>query len=113
MSLFYNSLVGNTTVPIMNLNKPRALTQWNGTFYAKGTFGGGTISWSVAVRGDTATLLPLTDYSGAAITSTANDIFNTNFGNGNSNSDCPRFYATMAGGSTLASVEVGVYDNQG
>lgn len=113
MTLFYTQLVGNTTVPIMNLHKPRALTDWQGTFYAKGTFGGGTISWQVAVRGDTATLLPLTDYTGTSITSTANDLFNTVFGNGNANTDAPRFYATMAGGSTLATVEVGIYDNQG
>lgn len=102
----------DSTFYIGTLHKPRALTQWSATFFAKGTFGGGTLSWQWIDNGDTAILLPLTDYTGAAITSTAADTFNVNFGNGNTNSDAPKFYATLAG-STSASITVGYLDNQG
>lgn len=107
------TLATNATAFIGTLHKPRALTQWSATFYAKGTFGGGTLSWLWSDDGTTVSLLPLTDYSGTAITSTANDSFNVNFGNGSLNNDQPKFYGTLAGGSSLASITFGYYDNQG
>ncbi len=109
-----NGAVGtNGTFLIGTLHKPRNLTQWGATFYAKGTFGGGTLSWLWSDDGTTVALLPLTDYQGVAITSTANDSFNVTFGNGNTLTDNPKFYGTLAGGSSLATVTFGYYDNQG
>lgn len=111
MARFSTTISSNTSVKLGTLHRPRALTQWNATFFAKGTFGTGTLSWSWADAGDTANLIPLTDYTGAQITSTATDSFNVNFGNGNTLEDQPSFYATLAG-STSASITLGYYDNQ-
>lgn len=105
------TLAADGTVKLGILHKPRALTQWNATFFAKGTFGSGTIAWLWADNGDTSTLLPITDYSGAAVTSTSNDSFNVNFGNGNKLADQPQFFATLTG-STNPSITLGYYDNQ-
>lgn len=113
MTRIATTISTNTTVEIGRLHRPRPLTNWQATFFAKGTFGGGTLSWFWADNNDTVNLLPLTDYTGASITSTANDSFNVTFGNGNKINDDPRFFGTLAGGSTLASITLGYYDNNG
>lgn len=107
------TFTANATKFLGAINKPRALTGWTGTFFTYGS-GYGTIAWQFSPDGTTANLLPLTDYAGTAITSTAADSFQSNFGNGSKLDDAPLLYATLTGGSTVAiSITAGYFDNQG
>lgn len=90
--------------------KAREYPTWKGLFFAYGTFGGGTISWKWSPVGSTATVLAMEDYTGTAITSTANDSFTGEFATGSKNTDRLRLYASLAG-STGASITVGHYNN--
>lgn len=91
------------------VRKKRDLTEWFGLFYAYGTFGSGTIAWQWSPDGGT-TKLAINDLSGAAITSTSNDNFVSNFATGSSLSDGIDLYITLTG-STNPSITVGYYDN--
>jgi hypothetical protein len=94
-----------------NVVKSRNYDVWKGLFYAYGTFGGGTVAWRWApVAGSTAVLLPMADYTGAAITSTANDSFTSEFVTGSKNTDHIQLYAVVTG-SAGASITLGFYDS--
>lgn len=92
-----------------NVRKKRDLPEWMGLFYAFGTWGSGTIAWRWSPDGGT-TKLDINDLSGNAITSNANDSFNSNFASGATNSDIVKLYAVLTG-STNASLTVGYFDN--
>lgn len=96
---------------IADVVKKRDFYQWFGTFYASGTWGGGTITYKVSVDGGT-TKIPLKDASGASITSNADDNFTTNLTTPAKLSQTTKLYASMAG-STNPSVTVTLDDNNG
>ena len=83
---------------------------WFATFFAYGTWGGTTLSWQWSPDGGS-TLLAMKDLGGNAVTSTANDSFNSEFGTGKHNSDKITLWVTLASGSGI-SLNVGFYDNQ-
>jgi len=79
------------------------------TINAAGTWGGGTITWKISFDNG-ATKNIMKDESATNVTSTADDMFNCNLGNGGTNIDAPIIYASMAG-SAGASVVVTLVDN--
>lgn len=97
---------------ICDVHRRRGATQYDATLFANGTFGGGTIAWLWSPDGGT-TKQPIKDMSGTAVTSTAADSFNVQFGNTTTNaaSDQIKIYATLTG-STSPSITVGVIDNR-
>lgn len=109
MALQQTQLTTNETVFLGNVHKNRQATQWFANFFAFGTFASGTINWLWSPDGGT-TKLAMTDYSGAAITSTADDSFGSNMGNGNTLTNAPKLYAMLTGAGT-ASITVGFFDN--
>lgn len=94
---------------VCNVNKKRDFEFWQATFFAYGSFGGGTVNWLVSPDGGTTKII-MYDASGSAYTSTANDDFTVTLGGGTTNSDCIKVYATISG-STDAVVNLAVFDN--
>lgn len=109
MSKQVQSLTTNTSVFLGNVVRPRNFDEWKGLFFVYGTFGGGTVSWLWSPDGGI-TKLAMTDYTGTAITSSANDSFKANFETGSDNNDRIQLYATLSGGSN-SNLTVGFYDN--
>lgn len=111
MSKYTNTLAADGTAQIAFVKKPRSLTDWLGTFFVTGTFGGGTLAWQWSPDGGT-TKLALKDLTGTAITSTAADSFNGTMGTASKNGEEPILYATLTG-STNPSLTFGVFTNEG
>lgn len=96
---------------ICDINKKRDLTEYRYAVNTYGSFGGGTITLKISTDGGT-TKVAMMDASGGPITSTANDNYTGNWGNGANNSDAPKLYASMSG-STNPSVKFDLFDNNG
>lgn len=103
------TLAADGTVALGPLHKPRGDNMWEATFFAKGTFGGGTLSFQWADDGDTANLIPMTDISGTQLSYTQPDCANARIGLGSGLTDQPKFYATLIG-ATAPSLTVGYLD---
>lgn len=109
---FTNSITTNVQTYICDIHRRKDTWVYIVTLYAAGTFGGGTISWNWSPDGGT-TILPIKSAAGTAITSTANDSFNVQFGNGDDilSANQLKIYATMAGAISPV-VTVGAIDNR-
>ncbi len=94
---------------ICNLTKSGKLNEYRYAANVYGTFGGGTVTLKISTDGGT-TKVAMMDASGAPITSTANDNYTGQWGNGSTNLDAPKLYATMSGG-TAAAVTYDFFDN--
>ena len=79
------------------------------TVDANGTWGGGTITWTISYDGGT-TFSPVKDLTGVSVTSSANDNFPIELGRKGYPQTVPQLCATMAG-STTPSVTVRLMDN--
>ncbi len=78
---------------------------------ARGTFGGGTLSFFVS-DDDGATLIPLKDLTRSAITFTGNDYIDGDIrGTTSTNSDVFEIWATLSG-ATSPSITVNIRDNR-
>ena len=89
--------------------------QFFATFFCGGTYASSSVSWNWTHANDTATLFPLKDLGGNAVTSTSasgNDSFNSEFGTGKNNSDHIALLVNLTGGSSLTNLKIGFYDNQ-
>lgn len=73
------------------------------------TFGSGTVTLKISTDGGT-TKTAMMDASGSPIASTAADNYTGQWGNGSTNNDAPKLYATMTG-STNPSVTYDFFDN--
>lgn len=111
MTRYIQVIAADGDTYIADIVKKRDFYQWFGTFYASGTWGGGTITYKVSVDGGT-TKIPLKDASGSSITSNADDNFTVNLTAADKLSQTTKLYLTMAG-STSPSVTVTLDDNNG
>lgn len=85
-------------------------TYWTATIFTTGTFGGGTVAYTVSPDNGV-TSIPLKNSAGTAYTATANDYQSSgNLGGSNNNSGDFSIWATLTG-STGATVTVTVFDN--
>lgn len=80
---------------------------YKATVYAYDTWGGGVLDWYWSPDGGT-TKISLKDLSGVAVSMTANDGINIEFGRGDRSNDI-EIYATLTG-STTPSLRLGVFD---
>lgn len=110
MANFRTTITTNSTTAICTITKPRALTEWFATLNAFGTFGGGTLAYSISTDGGT-TKVPMKDMSGTLYTTTANDAVNVATGVSNHNGFDPIIYAVLSG-ATTPSITVDVLDNR-
>ena len=94
---------------VCNVNKKRDFEFWQATFFAWGTFGGGTVNWLISPDGGI-TQIAMYDASGTPYTSTANDDFTATLGGGGALGDQIQVYATLTG-SVGATVNLAVFDN--
>ena len=78
---------------------------------AFGTFGGGTLSYSISTNGGT-TKTQIKDLTGIAYSTTTADCINVQFGVANHNGSEPTLYAVLTG-STNPSITIDVLDNIG
>ncbi len=109
MANFRTIITADGTTAIVTVGKPRALTEWLATFNAYGTFGSGTLSYSLSTNGGT-TKVGMKDLSGAAYSTTANDAINVVLGVANHLGFEPIVYAVLTG-STNPSITIDVLDN--
>lgn len=95
---------------VCTVNKKRASNDYEGTAFASGTFGSGTITLFVSPDGGT-TKVPLLNTSNTAISiATAAMASFRLAGSGSTNADSMIIYATLAG-STNPNLNVTIYDN--
>lgn len=109
MARYSQNITEDGTYLLATVNKPHNADFWVATFAAYGTWGSGTITWQFSPDGGS-TLLTMKDLSGTNMTSSDDDNFNVNLGDGSTNSDAIKVYATMAG-SSGANVNVVIFDN--
>lgn len=109
MSKYSVSIIGDGDYFICNLTKSGHLNEYRYAANVYGTFGSGTVTLKISTDGGT-TKTALMDASGAPITSTAADNYTGQWGNGSTNSDSPKLYATMSG-STNPAVTYDFFDN--
>lgn len=88
--------------------RPDAL-YYMATITAYGTWGGGSLAWNLSPDGGT-TLIPIKDLTGTAMVSTANDMFNVEFGAPHRNTETLKVYAVLTGSSS-PSITIDLYDN--
>lgn len=98
-----------TGTNVGTVDRRRDHVVWKATFFAYGTFGGGTVAYYWSPDNGT-TLMPLTDYSGNPITSAANDSFNSELCTGSHNTDKITIWIAL-NGATSPSLTIGFYDN--
>lgn len=103
------TLTTNTDYQIATVKRRDGAEAYMATINAGGTWGGGTITWKVSFDGGS-TKFTMKDESGSDVTSTADDMFNCNLGNGGGLTDAPIIYATLSG-SAGASIVVTLVDN--
>ncbi len=92
-----------------DVHRRSSVNEFMALVYATGTFGSGTVAWKFSPDGGT-TKIPLKDEGGNAASSTAAASFVIRMGNGSTNTTAPLIYASV-GGSTAASITVGMFDN--
>lgn len=109
MSQNFINVTLNGTYLVGNLVKKRDSNNFAMTCWVEGTFGSGTIAWRLS-RNSGTTTIPLSDYNGAAITSTAAGAFNSQPCTGNNNNDRVQLYVILTG-ATSPSLTVGFIDN--
>lgn len=97
-------------VYLCDLHRRRDADFYVASFFAAGTFGGGTVTLFVSLDKG-ATFIPLMPSGGTAVSFVGAGMVLTNFGNPSSNTDSIQFYATLAG-ATSPNVTVSVYDNR-
>ncbi len=112
MSKYTATITADGDYFICNITKSRHLNEYRYAANVYGiSFGGGTVTLKISTDGGT-TKVAMMDASGSPITSTTNDNYTGNWGNGSTNSDAPKLYATMSG-STNPSVTYDFFDNNG
>jgi hypothetical protein len=84
-----------------------APTQWTGTVVVYGTWGGGTITWKIKSG---ASYIAMTDLTGVAYTSAADDAFDASLGKASQAGTDLQVCAVLAG-ATGPSLTVELYDN--
>jgi hypothetical protein len=90
--------------------KPAHADTYKATIHIAGSsFGSGAVKLQSSPDGGT-TKVDLKDTSGAAYSTTANDVVNIELGDGGTNSDMIKLYAVMTD-STAPDVTVTVHDN--
>lgn len=99
------------TYPIVYVHKPRNATEWVATINAYGTFGGGTLSYSISTDGGT-TKTQMKDLTGTAYSTTTADAINVILGVPSNNVAARQtiLYAVLSG-STSPSLSIDVLDN--
>lgn len=90
--------------------KNRTYNMYYGTIIAAGTFGGGTLTFTVSPDGG-ATKVPMKDITGNVTSLTAGGMANVPFGVGSRIDDGIQVFATMTG-STTPSVTVSIFSNE-
>lgn len=108
MAQYQIPITSNGTYFICNVKKNRNLPQWYYTIWGEGTFGGGTISWSASRT--SGVYVPLTDLTDAAVTMTANKMYNGALNTGSHNTDRISIYAALTS-ATSPNLTAIVYDN--
>lgn len=111
MAKYTVPITANGDYFICNLTKSGRLNEYRYAANVYGTFGGGTVTLKISTDAGV-TKVALMDASGSPITSTANDNYTGQWGNGSTNSDAPQLYATMSGAAG-ASVTYDFFDNNG
>ncbi len=110
MANFRTTISADTAgTAICTVTKPRTLSMWMATINAYGTFGGGTLSYSLSTNGGT-TKTQQKDLTGVAYTTTTADTINMELGVANHNGAEPILYAVLTG-STSPSITIDVEDN--
>jgi len=109
MANFRTTISADTTgTALVTVNKPRILERYFATLNAYGTFGSGTLSYSLSTNGGT-TKVPL-KFNGSAYSATSADAVNIELGVANVNGFAPIIYAVLSG-STNPSITIDVEDN--
>lgn len=101
------------TLKICDLVRRRDAPFFIGTLIAKGTFGSGTVTFQLSDDQGT-TLITAKDYTGNAMTATANAVFTTQ-PLGDSTNNFPTAMLTLwatISGSTGATVTIDLFDNR-
>ena len=113
MAKYSVSITADTTgTKVCNVKKKRGLPRYEYTIMAYGsTFGAGTVSWFISPDNGT-TLIAMTDLADAAITMTANKMFDGGLAASSHNDDVLSIWVKMTG-STNPTVTAVVYDNNG
>ena len=112
MSKYTVTLSGDGSTKVCEIDRRRAdSNNWQGTAFISGTFGSGTVKLQFSPDGGT-TKFDSKDWSGTAISTTANAMFVTQpMGSGDKLTDFISVYATITG-STNPSVSVSLFDNR-
>lgn len=102
----------NTNVYVCNIVRRRnECNDWFATCTASGTFGTGTVTFSISFDNG-ATLIPLTqDGTNSPATLTAAGAVNVRCGDSNNNNNQPKLYASIATATTPA-LDIIVADNR-
>lgn len=110
MANYRTSIAADTTATaLVTVKKPHSLTSYVATINAYGTFGSGTLSYSMSTDGGT-TKVAMKDITGAAYSATANDTVNIELGVANHLGKEPIIYAVLSG-STNPTITIDVLDN--
>lgn len=111
MANYRTTISANTTgTAIVTVHKPRSLTEWVATINAYGTFGSGTLSYSLSTDGGTTKVALKDPSTGSAYSTTSADAINLNLGVANHLGREPIIYVVLSG-ATNPSITIDVMDN--
>lgn len=112
MAKYTKTLTVDGDTAICQIDRRRADTNaWQGSIFAYGVFGSGTVAMKMSPDGGT-TKIAMKDFNGTAITGTSAYAFNTQpLGNGSHLGDFITIYASLSG-STNPSITVDLFDNR-
>ena len=111
MANFRTTLSANTSgTAIVTVHKPRSLTNWFATVNAYGTFGSGTLSYSISTDGGTTKVALKDPITGSAYSTASADAIDISLGVANHNGREPILYAVLSG-ATNPSITIDVMDN--